>query len=216
MAPATLTRALLLLLLLAGCEDAPDARGSEATAAAIPPASVHARPDPFADGKSLERQLAVWRKQSTRAWVPRCEDTGPGPPAKASCTKARASWQQLQRGELDGVKAERHLDLALEASLTARGAIGQGDAGAHADLARVERDALLRLGGYLTGAPLPKRRVAFERLRRFLELHPKSVLARRLIADAAPLETDPELRRRLFELAPASSPQHPNVIPSTP
>jgi hypothetical protein len=72
---------------------------------------------------------------------------------------------------------------------------------------RLERDALRNLGAYLEYAPLDLRRSAFETVKRLNDTHPQWPLLDHLIREAALLESDPDLKQALLQLAASGLPR---------
>lgn len=80
---------------------------------------------------------------------------------------------------------------------------------------RLERDVLRHLGAYLEYAPaVPMRRAAFQTIKALREQHPEWPSLERLLREAALLESDPELKRELRELAARGLPRPPQSADS--
>ncbi|HEX7450696.1 MAG TPA: hypothetical protein VF294_00345, partial [Polyangiaceae bacterium] len=80
---------------------------------------------------------------------------------------------------------------------------------------RLERDSLRNLGAYLEYAPLDERRAALVSVKELRDTHPQWALLDRLIREAALLESDPDQKRALNELAVSGLPRGKSPVQST-
>jgi hypothetical protein len=80
---------------------------------------------------------------------------------------------------------------------------------------RLERDALRNLGAYLEYAPLDARRAALVSVKQLRDTHPQWPLLDHLIREAALLETDPDQKRALRELAVSGLPRGKSPVQPT-
>jgi hypothetical protein len=80
---------------------------------------------------------------------------------------------------------------------------------------RLERDSLRNLGAYLEYAPLDERRAALVSVKQLRDTHPQWALLDRLIREAALLESEPDQKRALNELAVSGLPRGKSPVQST-
>ena len=80
---------------------------------------------------------------------------------------------------------------------------------------RLERDTLRNLGAYLEYAPLEARRAALGTVKQLRDTHPQWPLLDHLIREAALLESDPDQKRALKELAVSGLPRGKSPAQST-
>ncbi len=80
---------------------------------------------------------------------------------------------------------------------------------------RLERDTLRNLAAYLEYAPLEARRAALGTVKQLRDTHPQWPLLDHLIREAALLESDPEQKRALRELAVSGLPRGKSAVQPT-
>jgi hypothetical protein len=170
---------------------------------ALDPAAPPATALPvLADGalaltRLLERARYLTFEDMSRRRVE--SDAGAAPSASAA-TRARApsapgSAAPLGSQRFFHMSQREHKSLRLNDSPIAR---------LLENTARLERDVLRQFSAYLEYAPLPVRKTAYDTAKQLSAKHPEWPTLSHVLREAAVLETDPELKSRLNDLAVAS------------